>query len=665
MNEIHDIENESSINDQSVIDLIQNFFMKSAGLVTLIESKGNPLDETPVNFDDEWFDMNIDMVHELPKIIDTWSHYDGKHDLPPLVIETYLDLRQLTANYTVRVRDKEGHLWTVTKGTKKTEVVLERWLIELDNESPSFKNNVQAQANSDARKIDQQITLLFRYLYTLLQLLPSNDLQLDLVKQSESQSSPIPVEVKTRILDGSKPILSKGRIGLSRPIISTYSNTINESNLPPHLDQKKITPVWTKFGLLRISVSYRRDSEFIIQDNDEYLATPQPQVINNNTRRSMSLSPCSKSHTINSSEPSWQKKFLSSTKQFQPFIVGSVGSTNISHINSRNESNASVIPHGPSNRRSSVGSSNSVSIQPGYEGTSVGTTSRFASSFSNIRRHSNMRTNDNGDKIIKGPTETPEDVDDLMEFVRLIDEKPPLKPKKGVSSSLQNKNLSGSLLKFQKLRPSNDMLSEDLAMSISIDPVHGQRRSSNSHSHSPIASYSPSGHYSSLNSKLSNLHLPARDSSSSVNSRRNSVDRLMTGALPPVFDGDNSYNDKSSDMMSYRLQDQESEGNDDLLVNQVPINNRFKTSTSPRSIDSISNSITKNRVPFKHSFQYSQPTTIATQAHAKLHRPNVRSTDMINEITHKKTDNFHQVMNDNDEDDMVFFMSDMNLSREH
>lgn len=661
--------NESFYDQQSVIELIQDFFMKSAGLITLIENKGNTFDETPVNFDNEWFDMNIDMVHELPSVINTWSHYDGKTELPPLVIETYLDLRQLTSNYTVRLRDKEGHLWTVAKGSKKSEVVLERWLIELDNESASFKNSLQNQENTDARKVDKQITLLFRYLYTLLQLLPSNDLQLDLLKQSEMQSNPIPVEVKTRILDGSKPILSKGRIGLSRPIISTYSNTINESNLPPHLDQKKVTPVWTKFGLLRISVSYRKDYEFVIQDNEEYMTTPQPQAINNAVaRRSMSLSPCSKTNTAESSGPSWQKKFLNSTKQFQPFIVGSVGSnTNVGHINSRNDSNASVaVLQGPSNRRLSASSSNSVSIQPGYEGTSVGSTSRFASSFSNIRRHSMAKSFDSNDKNTKPRSQTPEDADDLMEFVRLIDEKPTLKPKKGLSSSLQNKNLSGSLLKFQKLRPSNDMLSEDLAMSISIDPVHGRRRSSNSHSHSPMASYSPSGHYSSINSKLSKLHLAARDSSSTVNSRRNSVDKILTSALPPVYGGDSSsYNEKHSEMLNYAIDDHESEGNDELLVNQVPISTIFKNSTSPRSIDSISNSLTKNRVPFRHSYQYSQPTTIATQAHAKLHRPNVRSTDMINEVTHRKTDNYHQLMNDQDEDDMVFFMSDMNLPREH
>lgn len=659
----------SNGNDNQVIELIQNFFLKSAGLVTTVESNRYSLDDTSIEFDDEWFDMNIDVLHDLPPIIDKWTNFDGTQELPPLVIETFLDLHLLPSSYTVRLRDDESHLWAVSKGNKKSEIVLERWLIELDKESTSFKNHVQSGSGVSPEKLDQQLRLLFRYLFTLLQLLPSNDLMMALNNQSESHNTPIPVDIKTRILDGSQPILSKGRIGLSRPIISSYSNIINNSNIPAHLEQKKITPVWTKYGLLRISVSYRRDCQFIFQDLNED-NSPNTQITNQPAKTneiSISLSPRSKNDPNQISHPSWQKKFISSSKQFQPFIVGSVGSANTPNQNSsRNPSNSSVVgPHYHPQHRLSIGSSTSVSTQPNYEGTSVGSTSKFASSFNNLRRHSSVRYHESTEKLAKTDKNNYEDTDDLMEFVRLIEAKPELQPKKGLSG-LQDKNLSGSILRYQKLRPSNDMLSEDLALSVSIDPIHGsQRRNSNSHSHSPVASFSPSGHFSSINSKLSQPHLAVRGSSSTVNSRRNSVDKVLASALSPIYGGDiPEYHTKSHNPVFNEVDDEE-EGNDDLLVNKIPINiNKHKMSTSPRSIDSISNSLTRNRTPFRQPYQYSQPTTIATQAYAKMHRPTVRSSDAISEINSRKGDNFHQLINDNDEDDLVFFMSDMNLTRE-
>ncbi|KOG96466.1 serine/threonine protein kinase regulatory subunit ATG13 [Saccharomyces eubayanus] len=708
-------------NEKEVLQLIDSFFLKATLLICSTESSRyqSSTENIPL-FDDTWFEDHTELVSELPEIISEWSDYDGQTNLPPLVVETYLDLRQLNPSHLVRLKDHEGHLWNVCKGTKKQEIVMERWLIELDNSSPTFKSH--SGDGTDVTELSKQLVLLFRYLFTLIQLLPTTELYQSLIKtysgpQNESIANSISVadpvvNIRTRILDGSKPILSKGRIGLSKPVINTYSNTLNESNLPAHLDQKKITPVWTKFGLLRVSVSYRRDWKFEIsntnddsfsnrhvilsrnsqqpqqqseqpkqQSQQEQLEQNEQQTVEQNQEqaqqhdqqqrripesRSLSLSPCTRA---NSFEPqSWQKKVYSIARPVQPFKVGSIGSQSTS----RNPSNSSIFNQLPIHRPSI--SSNS-GPQMNIEGTSVGSTSKYSSSFGNIRRHSSVKTTENTEKLlraVKSPLQLQESQDDLMDFVKLLEEKPDLTIKKTNGSNQPNINISDSLIRYQSLKPSNDLLSEDLTVSLSMDPNHTYHRG-RSDSHSPLPSISPSMHYGSLNSRMSQgataNHLVARgggnSSTSAFNSRRNSLDKNVNrqgmSGLPPIFGGEST---------SYHHEEEDDE--DDHLLNQMGNSTiKFKSSISPRSIDSISSSFIKSRIPIRQPYYYSQPTTAPFQAQAKFHKPANKLTDNGNRSNSNNnnpngTDGGNTMHNEDDDqdDDLVFFMSDMNLSKE-
>ncbi|CAI4054219.1 serine/threonine protein kinase regulatory subunit ATG13 SKDI_16G4400 [Saccharomyces kudriavzevii IFO 1802] len=713
-------------NEKEVLRLIDSFFLKATLLICSTESsRYQSSAENVFLFDDAWFEDHSELVSEQPKIIAKWSDYDGRRDLPPLVVETYLDLRRLNSSHLVRLKDHEGHLWNVCKGTKKQEIVMERWLIELDNLSSTFKSHSEDD-ETDVDELSKQLVLLFRYLLTLIQLLPTTELYQSLIKsynapQSESNANSITtgdplVSIRTRILDGSKPILSKGRIGLSKPIINTYSNALNDSNLPAHLDQKKITPVWTKFGLLRVSVSYRRDWKFEISNtNDDSFSTrhvvpphnfqePQHQLQQKGQnkqdtegqqqqqqqqqqdqqqrqipdRRSLSLSPCTRA---NSFEPqSWQKKVYAISRPVQPFKVGSIGSQSTS----RNPSNSSFFNQLPIHRPSI--SSNS-GPQMNIEGTSVGSTSKYSSSFGNIRRHSSVKTTENVEKplkAVKSPLQPQESQEDLLDFVKLLEEKPDLTIKKASGGNPPNINISDSLIRYQNLKPSNDLLSEDLSVSLSIDPNHTYHRD-RSDSHSPLPSVSPSMHYGSLNSRMSQgagntTHLIARgggnSSTSAFNSRRNSLDKNVNkqgmSGLPPIFGGESTSYHHDNKMQKYNQLGEEDDDEDDHLLNQMGNSaTKFKSSISPRSIDSISSSFIKSRIPIRQPYHYSQPTTAPFQAQAKFHKPANKLTDNGNQsnsgnnnhIGNDEGETMHNQEDDQD-DDLVFFMSDMNLSKE-
>ncbi|KAG0664867.1 autophagy protein 13 [Monosporozyma unispora] len=765
--------------DKEILKLIDNFFLKSCLLICSKELSSSDTLREYLHLTESWFEiMENYQTYDLPHCINTWLHFDGKSTLPPLVIETYLDLRNLPESFLVRLMDKDGNLWSVCKGTKKTEIVLERWLIELDN--TTAKGRDVALDSNDYNSLNNQISLLLRYLHTLIQLLPINSLISSINKQYLS--------IGTRIIDGSKPILSKGRIGLSKPIISSYSNQINETNIPKRLEQKKITPVWTKFGLLRVSVSYRRECKFELQNlhQPEEEDGIKPQKIKPITsisptshtfgivgpRKSTSISPSARasfgvsgtSLDQQQQQPSpLTKKSGGITRQVQPFKVGSVNSLayekSTSQIPSRNPSVSSVFVN-TSARRSSIGSnfatnninnnnivmannSNSTmasNVVPKPDTGSVDSNSKYLSSFGNIRRHSSINRNieniNSIDRALRSGSDVlintnrrssgnsiqqslmnnnlPHDTsnDDLLDFVKMIDSKPEikLKPKQ---SELAHKddNISHSLLRYQNLKSSNNLLSEDLSLSYTL--YHNQdenknsldakghfedrRHSTSSNSKSPLYSVSP---YSHNNIKEYNPQYHAF-STSALNSRKNSLEKSRQSLLPPIYGGESmSYHDDHerteephhlyTSRDNILLQDQEykrgrSQSND-TYGNSHHI---WRNSKSPRSFpssDPFSHSSNKDKLTYHQNYHLSQPTLMSVPAHAKLHRPSIQSTEILEDegrrmsrgkssgspsTESKKKDkvNYSQsntnqgidVDDEVDDDDLMFFMSDMNM----
>lgn len=660
--------------DKEVIELIDNFFVKSTSLICAAKSDNFQItSELPSQFDEEWLLSTTDEDLELPEIIQQWSQFDGEKELPPLVIETYLDLRGVGPSQWVSLKDDDGNAWNVCRGTKKSEIVLERWLIELDKSSASFKGHKPTVEDSSG--FTSQLILLFRYLYTLIQLLPANDLHVSLSKASETQGSLI--QISTRVLDGSKPILSKGRIGLSKPIISTYSNVINESNVPSHLEQRKITPVWTKFGLLRISVSYRHDCHFEVLDSEEDYSSnqyiPEATMRRLTSNRSPSLSP--QGHTGSPSSmdrPPSQRRPVAISRQLQVFKVGSVGSvpTFQSQTLTRNPSSSSSVV---ANLQAQRTNNSPISTNPAFssqethiEGTSVGSASKYSSSFGRIRRHSSTKQTEPTERPTKPYKQSEDQSDNLLDFVKLIDEKPELKFKKDRSVSV---DISNSLMKFQSLKPNNDFISENLSLSTSIDPSHASLRRRSS-SHSPMPSFSPAVNYPSIPSRFSQADL----TEDAMDNRRSSTETPKPTGVS--FHGssvssqrqslgtkeDFRYNESTPDEVD-ESHENEDDDDDDLLMRQTVLNkSRLNNYTSPLSMDSVSSPIPKNRLAIPQPSQYSQPTTIAVPAYAKLHRPGSSATDTP--AGGKRSASAEELGREEEEDDeLLFFMSDMNLSK--
>lgn len=710
-----------SDSDREIIGLINNFFLKAALLLEQckVVARGGGFDgEEPLRDGNHLFNIETRGDPTLEAQIQPWTTFDGEKSMPPLVLETFLDLRGLHSNQTVYLHDSDGNPWMVCKGGKKSEIVLERWLIELDRQFSSTTGSTGAAEDdeynefNDPENLHKQLVLLFRYLYTLTQLLPANDIitKLQASQQGTAQATTNtgtvkPLHIHTRLLDGSKPILSKGRVGLSKPIIASYSNTMNETNIASHLEQRKITPIKTKFGSLRITVSYRKDVDFyVIDQEDPYKRTTNVSAlqdtvtatdrrISSNSNISISVSPkttnmLNANHIpVDSSGGGFARRQSISSK-LQPFKVGSVGSgsfvqsgslqsvTNPNPSLSRNLSSSSVAA-ALKVQRGSTGSTVLNSDLP-PELSSVGSGSKYSSSFGRIRRHSSVRRSESIDRTAKPRKSNETPPEDLLEFVKLLEDKKELNMKP--STILPQQDISSSLIKFQSMKPNNDTLSDNLSMSMSIDQPN-MRLGSNSHS--PIPSFSPN--YGSIPSRLSQ---GSRNNSNVelITSRKSSLDRHRlsllnrTGSNVDIRRGsvgtmettnEDSKEDEDSHVHGLRfnsgtVNDKTEDNNEDDDEEEILIkrsSNPVASSTehfsvSPRSARSISvSSYTRSQLPLKHP-NFSYPTTSATTAHAKFHK-----SEVVPDQLHREGSHHHNSSHKNDEDDdLLFVMSDMNLT---
>lgn len=169
-------------------------------------------------------------------------------------METYLDLRQLS-NQQIPILVDKGKSCNATKGARKNEIVLERWIVEL---VPSPYTNEQGP---DIPIIYKQAILILRSLYTYTRLMPCWTLRRKLV-QSKLNISPL--SIGCRVLNGHDRISSRGRVGLTKNITETDN---------PHLDSFAFHDIETPIGLIRLTVSYRTNCDFRISDSEALLST--------------------------------------------------------------------------------------------------------------------------------------------------------------------------------------------------------------------------------------------------------------------------------------------------------------------------------------------------------------------------------------------------------
>ncbi|RLV90937.1 Autophagy-related protein 13 [Spathaspora sp. JA1] len=511
--------------------VVQNFFTKSAQIILQSRSYPEtnslyfPQEDTSTQKLNKWFNIYSYAAPDfLREELRLWTgDLSFQSVLPPMIIETYLDLRQLPSNQIVVVLDENNNPWTVGKsGGKKHEIVLERWLIEFDQ-----KTN-PGSIIDELPLIYKQAIILFRSIYGFARLMPGYKLKKKL------QSSGSKLVLGNRILDGNQPISSKGRIGLSKSIIPQQMLTTES-----HMTQKMFQPIHTSLGSLKISIAYRNHYEFCLHENEEVLSTHFISIDNERQQQeqhvvhahhhhvnqlqdteeesedqqdkkiSSSLSPCSSSVRESSSPQRAPSKPI-----IQPFKVGSISNSpptsslerRVSITSNKSTSNASLAAFLRNPRSSTpatanipIANSNSIggggiygvynSSFPKSIGSSVGhedsfvnpdstnNTPRFSSSFGSraSRRFSNTSIKQQTPDV--GNVDANFDADDdISDFVRMIDSKSDLRfSTSSFAVNEINDITSDSLNKFQMLKSQHQQLGDSVNASLILhhpSPAH-------------------------------------------------------------------------------------------------------------------------------------------------------------------------------------------------
>lgn len=379
--------------------------------------------------------------------------------LPPMIIETVLDLTGISEFIQLYLEDN------IITTKKKSEIVLERWLIKLD------LNNYDNEL-IDLPLIYKNLIVLFRCLYTLIGLLPASKLT-----ESNLQD-----RVKLKILNGSKAITSKGRFGLSRPLVSNKPEV-------DIVESKDLLPVLTPIGSLDLSVSYRKNCNFRLYENINIDAIDKSETHNYESQKAALVN--SKFKASNTSINSLNMKRRSSARPGVGFRSRSMTSSisispPVAPLASnlilgtypipvkRNDSSSSVhfyhnnsgdkieqLQHGlmtspiPGKAPSSVGSKlrNSGSRNNSLEGKLTTTANNVAAPYNPILHH--FKTKNKNIMSSSSDIEINNSIsldDDLNNFMKLLESKPDLRISNNSSSIYED-----SLSNFKDLKKNNDL----------------------------------------------------------------------------------------------------------------------------------------------------------------------------------------------------------------
>ncbi|KAM9906442.1 hypothetical protein OXX79_001556 [Metschnikowia pulcherrima] len=261
-------ESDTRRRQSKLAQVVQNFFTKTSQVIvqarSAAESKSSPY-ESPAGENsasakiNKWFNLHMPSLDSewARQELRPWKSHADLSQLPPMIIETYLDLRQLSPCEMVMLEDDHGGAWPVAeKGSKKSEVVLERWLIEFDR-----SGSIHA-GSEELPSVYKQAIVLIRVIYGIVRLLPAYKAR-KLMGKSASKN----LVLRNRFIDGKQPVNSKGRVGLSKSIVP-HQMLLTDS----HLTQREFSPIHTSLGTLRVSVAYRNHYKFHAQDQEERLS---------------------------------------------------------------------------------------------------------------------------------------------------------------------------------------------------------------------------------------------------------------------------------------------------------------------------------------------------------------------------------------------------------
>lgn len=201
-----------------------------------------------------------------------WRFCDAIADRPPpLIIETYIDVGELTNNQSLIFVDDNGKRWDVeeawnsspsssggTSDGSRPEVIVERWLIQLGSRG---SQDLPQNLGTLLPRTYKNSIVLFRSLYMYAKLFPAWKIGKKLFASRTSQHTP-----KLRYRISSDPIshTSARRDNLTAPLFAGHDEVVQSHALEP---------IDSPAGSFSIRVTCRTSCDFRIDESEAFLSS--------------------------------------------------------------------------------------------------------------------------------------------------------------------------------------------------------------------------------------------------------------------------------------------------------------------------------------------------------------------------------------------------------
>jgi autophagy-related protein 13 len=207
----------------------------------------------------------LDDTDVLQPDLAEWKTMDamaGQH--PPLCIEIYLDTKGLGHQQSLVIHDDNGKRWDVADALntapsgrqgRATQVVLERWKIHVKDSASVHPSDL----NEPLPNVYKKAVVLFRSLYAYLRFIPAFKYYKSIAKQPANYPS---LKLAYRITNGD--------------FKSPQPDTLNLPLYPssePVTERQDFVPSNSPIGPLCISVQYRTNCEFSVDDSETLLSS--------------------------------------------------------------------------------------------------------------------------------------------------------------------------------------------------------------------------------------------------------------------------------------------------------------------------------------------------------------------------------------------------------
>ncbi|KAL7817514.1 autophagy-related protein 13 domain-containing protein [Trichoderma aethiopicum] len=251
--------------------IVQNFHTKIASVVVASRMKVKPIhgaNGAPrIN---KWFQIETEEIDDFKEELRIWKNCGSlENHPPPMIIEVYLDASTLKESQSLVIIDDDGKRWDVieqltastssndsdslTTIRKPTEVILERWRVELKG----VTNKPVDDFGPILPTIYKKAIVFFRSLFVATKLLPAwKFASQGAVKNSHPALIP-QCRIRMSDPDRSRPDLLKNPIDGRRDAVTEYM--FGDLDVP--------------VGRLCTSVIYRNDCTFRVDDSESLLSS--------------------------------------------------------------------------------------------------------------------------------------------------------------------------------------------------------------------------------------------------------------------------------------------------------------------------------------------------------------------------------------------------------